>query len=836
MSQASRLFRFGQFGLALPQRLLTHDGKPVRLGGRAMEILVALLEQAGELVPRDALFARVWPDTVVDESALRVHLSALRKALQEGGLDGAIVNESGRGYRFVAPLLGAEKPAPVAAPAAQPAAHHLPTGLGRIVGREETVEALGEQLPSRRFLSIVGPGGIGKTTVAIAIARHVRVGGAVSFIDFAPIGDQALVPSAVAAALGVPVTGTDPVPDIAAFLGGAPALLLLDNCEHILDAAASLAERLLGACPNLMLLVTSREPLRAEGEWVHRLPALQVPAPGQVLTPEEALGFSALRLFADRASAVRGDFAITEGNVQALADICRRLDGIPLAIEFAAVRVDILDLPTLAARLDDRFRLLTKGRRTALMRHQTLRATLDWSYDLLDETAKLVLRRIALFRAGFDMESVLPVAAFGAVDEVAAFDAMTDLVAKSMVVSDMSSGRAQFRLLDTTRYYGLEKLAETPDAREARRRHAIFCRDLIADPAAAWEGKAPREWIGVHSRRIDDIRAAIAWAFGPEGDLALGMELVMASAYLWFHLSLPNEFLGMAEAAIRAAEGTPLANSPAQAEVLAAYGHALWHARGPVPAMAEAFATAVRVAREQGDLPLELRASWGIWAQRILEGLYEQSLADAEAFQAMIGSVEALSNEQTGRHMLALSYHFMGDHVRGRALIDEVIARDQDPQRANHANHAQVDGRVAAHSLLMRLQWFGGEREAALRLARENAAETLALDHDLTLCYGLAIGSIPVLLWAGEREEAALLAARLRYRTRLLGLRHWEIWAEGVEDWLAGRDRAPADASLMQLEFFASLGSEAGATRLIEAGRLEARSWMQAELRRRLGV
>lgn len=835
---------FGDYALHFPQRALSKGDAPVRLGSRALDILVALVERAGDLLTRDELITNVWGSVTVDDSALRVHLSALRKALGDG-VDGAryIVNETGRGYRFVAPVARLAGPADAgAARASAPARFQTPPApLGRIIGRADVVEGLAALIPDRRFLTIAGPGGIGKTTVALAVAHHVLATTAtpVCFVDFAPVSDPALVANTLAATLGIPLSSADPVQELVAALRDETLLLLFDNCEHLVEALAPVVERLLQGAPSLRLLATSRETLRAEGEWVHRLGSLSVPLAGTVVAgAEDAVRYSAISLFVERATALRDSFALTDANQGAVVDICRRLDGIPLAIELAAARVDQMDVHALAARLDDRFTLLTKGRRTALPRHKTLRATLDWSYGMLAPEEQRVLQRLSVFRAAFDMPAVVAVATCPAIDDLAVFDAITELVAKSLLSvetpGDVPGGGdgTRYRLLDTTRYYALDRLAAGEEAFAVRRRHALYCCGLFADPETVWEGKAPREWLGLHSRRIDDIRAACNWAFSSEGDPALGLTLVASTASLWFHLSLPNEFLGLAEKAFDRVERSDLEGSAPHMELLAAYGHALWHTRGPVPAMAAAFEQAQSLALTLADTALEMRALWGRWAQRILAGRYSESLALAEAFAVPAEASGDLASLQPADHMRALSLHFLGRQAQARAYLEAVIRRDQDPVRANHANHAQVDGKVAAMSLLMRILWLQGHADQAMSLARACVQEALSIDHDLTICYGLSIGSIQIALWNGERDLAVVWTRALKERTTRRALTHWDAWARGYAAVLGLGDTLSPVSTVMQMESLATLPFAPAAAALAADPQAEEMTWCRAEILR----
>jgi DNA-binding winged helix-turn-helix (wHTH) protein len=374
---ADETYVFGSFHLVPAQRLLLDDGKPLRLGSRALEILIALVESAGKALPNDQIIARAWPDTIVAEASLRVHIGALRKALRDGRAGKRfIVNIPGRGYAFVAPVTRAQSRPAAVSPDATAARHNLPARLTRVIGRSNIIAGLAAELAGHRLLTVVGRGGIGKTTVAVAVAERLGASypDGVWFVGLAALPDPDLVPTALCAALGVAVSGTQPISELAAWLRSKQALIVLDGCDHVIDAAAALVEAILQAAPGVCVLATSREPLRAQGERLHRLAALELPSNSAGLSAVEALRYSAVQLFAERAMAGAAGFELADADVPAVLEICRRLDGLPLALELAAVQVEFLGIKGVARRLDDRLALVVKGRRTALPHHQTLRA------------------------------------------------------------------------------------------------------------------------------------------------------------------------------------------------------------------------------------------------------------------------------------------------------------------------------------------------------------------------------------------------------------------------------------------------------------------------------
>src|SRR5882757_1432794 len=459
---------FGPYRLLAAQRLLLERDKPVRLGSRAFDILAALVERAGEVVGKEQLIARVWPQTFVEESNLKIQVSALRRALGDGqGGNRYVITVSGRGYNFVAPVRR-EEPSRASPPptVASPATHNLPFAVTRMIGRDDAVVALVARLSRQRLVTVLGPGGIGKTTVALAVAERMIASyeHGVWLVDLAPLSDPRLVPSAVATVLGLEIRTEDPLAALVAAVRDNRMLLLLDNCEHVIDAAAGLAAALLSGAPGVSVLATSREPLGLAGEREYRLASLGIPQASSGLTASEAAAFPAVQLFVERASAIVEDFALTDANASAVVEICRRLDGLPLDIEFAAPRVEVLGVEGLAARLDGSLQLLGTRRRTTMPRHRTMRAVVDWSYGLLSEDEQAFLRSLGIFAGGFTAEAAAAVVPDAAKTRNSAIDRLADLVAKSLVVVDASGAQPRFRLLDTTRAYTTEKWAPAASA------------------------------------------------------------------------------------------------------------------------------------------------------------------------------------------------------------------------------------------------------------------------------------------------------------------------------------------------------------------------------------
>jgi predicted ATPase/DNA-binding winged helix-turn-helix (wHTH) protein len=501
---------FGPFRLLPGQQLLLEDGKPVRIGSRALEILLALIENAGTVVSKQELIARTWPNIFVDEGNLRVHVAALRKALGDGQTGRRfIANVAGRGYCFVAPIERSEVDRSAPSRASTPL-RDMPGPASRMIGRVEVVNALVAQLPQKRLITLAGPAGIGKTTVAHAVAQASthRYPDGISCIDLAAVAESDLVDGVIASALGIVLVDEAPIQAVTAFLRDKQMLLVLDGCERVLDAAGRLVEEILRNAPGAHILATSRERLRATGEFVQRLAPLAAPPASAELTAGEALAFAAVRLFVERAAVHLGGYELSDADVPIVSNICRKLDGIALAIEVAASRIEAFGIRGLAAILDDRFPLSMRGRRTALPRHQTLAAALDWSYEVLPESERLLLRRLAVFTGDFTLESAIAIAADAEHDGHYVVDGLSNLVAKSLVTADVGGPVVQYRLFNTTRIYARLKLAESGELDDVVRRHAEYDQ-VSSDATERVSGRLPAAPLRpISIGALDDLRAA----------------------------------------------------------------------------------------------------------------------------------------------------------------------------------------------------------------------------------------------------------------------------------------------------------------------------------------
>jgi predicted ATPase/DNA-binding winged helix-turn-helix (wHTH) protein len=752
---------FGPFRLYMAERLLERAGEPLELGNRALDILIALVERAGEVVTRKELISRVWPDLIVEEANLRVHIASLRKALGDGR-DGAryITNVTGRGYCFVAPVTrsASQRSAPQARSLVSDRLRQLPARLTRMVGRDDTVRVLSAQLMTRRFVSIVGPGGMGKTTVAVSVA-HALIDdfeGAVFFVDLGALTDPGLVPTAVASALGIMLQAQDPFLSLLAFLSDRRFLLLLDNCEHVIDAAAALAELVVSEARRTHILATSREALRAEGEHVHLLYPLDGPRNEVGLTAAEALTFPAVQLFMERATASGNRLELSDADAPIVAGICRRLDGIALAIELAASRVSSHGIRGTAEVLDNRFKLLWQGRRTALPRHQTLNAMADWSYKLLQERDQVVLCRLSVFVGVFTLKAALSVAGTEANDAEVA-DAVTNLVAKSLISSATIGEATYYRLLDTTQAYAAGKLTDLGEADNAARRHAIYYSSYLEHDEAIQSTFGAHD-LSKYAPHIGNLRAALEWAFSDHGDIAIGVELATWAAPLFVGLSLLDECRNWCEQALAglddAGRGTRREMILQEALALSSMftkgnGDEVRAAIGRGIALAETF--------EDRDHQLQLLAGLNIFLTRI--GDFRGALTVAEQGEAVARAAKNIAGLVMTDWMLGVAHHLAGNQAAAQRHCEDGLANAVELGQLN-ASFFGYDHRIRALVALARALWLRGFSERALRIAQQALDEAERRDHPVSVCISL-IYAAPVFLWSGHLERAADLIARL---------------------------------------------------------------------------
>jgi predicted ATPase/DNA-binding winged helix-turn-helix (wHTH) protein len=760
-----------------------------RLGGRAFDVLVALIEARGAVVGKDALMARVWPDRIVEENNLQAQISALRAAF--GAERELIRTIAGRGYQFtgeIRPLASSlDARAIAAAAAAERATVTPPTNLAEpvseLIGRHDELRDILNLAAAHRLVTLTGAGGIGKTRLGLEAARRLLANNAdgVWLVEFAPLSDADLVPVAVATALGLELASGMASPhSVASALRSKQLILVLDNCEHVVEAAARMAEPLLRANPAARVIATSREPLRAEGEWVYPVPPLAIPTAGSP-DGEDPLRYGAVRLFVERARAATPYFSPDASAVAKIVQICRRLDGIPLAIELAAARAAALGVEGVAARLDNRFRLLAGGRRTALPRHQTLRATLDWSYELLTEPERAVLRRLAIFAGGFTLEAARAVAADGAVAAPEVVDCVASLVAKSLLAADAGVVRLRYRLLETTRAYLAEKLVQAGEFDAAARRHARRYLDLFAGAEADLETRPTDEWLADYGPRMDNLRAALDWAFSPDGDASLAVALTAAAVPLWTHLSLMDECRYRVEQALAGLTQRGDRDKRREMQLSAALGAALMYTRGVTSETRAAFAQALELADGLDDIDYRLRGLWGLWVDRMNDGAVRDAKRLAERFHLLASSSADPIAVPIGERTIGFALHFLGDQVKARRHIERMFSFQVPALHDRPIIRFQFDPWLTAQMRLAVIFWLQGQPDLAAHAVERGIDDALSLNHAVTLCNAFAQGACPIALLTGDLEAAERSVTMLHDHAERSGLGFWQADARCFE-------------------------------------------------------
>ena len=722
-------------------------GAPVALGARAVAVLSALVARTNEFVHKSAIMDAAWPCVLVEETNLAVQIFSIRRALaQVPGGQHWIETLPKRGYRFVGPVSEIEV-SPRLARRGSPCSN-LPEPLTSFIGRERELTEIQRLLPEKRLLTLVGMGGIGKTRLALQLAAELtdNYRDGVWLVELGSITDPSLLPTTVAQVLGVrEKPGTALTVTLCGHLRARQVLLILDNCEHLRQACATLAASVLRTAAQTTILATSREPLHVEGEQTYLLQPLSLPEPS---ADEIAIGRAeAVQLFVERAQRQSADFQSTGARANAVATLCIHLDGIPLALELAAARVRSLSVEQINTRIDDRFKLLTGGSHTAQPRHQTLRVTLDWSYDLLTESERTVLRRLSIFPGSFSLEAASAVASDDAIDEFAVIDLIAQLVDRSLVVADTGHGGASYRLLETTRAYALEKLVDPIESSFARRRHALYLRDLFDVAAQATERQTESRWFDLYLLELANVRAALDWAFVDSGETELAVSLAGATADIWSGLSLQSEGRARIQTALAAMTGETPAAEQARLWLRLAV---VWGTAEPARAV-EASERAIALYRQLGD-PLSL--------SRSLEWLARMWVFMGKFEQAAPVSAEALALLESGGPPQLIARCLEGDGFRKMLTGDLTGARVNFERALAQFRAAEATSSVFGIVVnLGDLSWALGDLDVALAQCREAVRLMRSAPHLPKEMLGTCLTNLSgVLTERGELTEALTVA------------------------------------------------------------------------------
>ncbi|NMN07357.1 MULTISPECIES: winged helix-turn-helix domain-containing protein [unclassified Novosphingobium] len=765
-------FTFGRFRLFPERQMLLRDEEPVRLGSRATEILSLLVRHAGALVSKAQIMEKVWPDTTVVEANLSVHMSALRRALTDDtSASPYIVTVPGRGYRFTAAVGQGQQDRPVPEPAAA-RSNNLPLLLTRLIGRSDALQALNELLASQRLVTVVGTGGVGKTALALNVAERKLANwrDGVWIADLASLADADMVPAAIATVLGLEVRSTNPVPALISALADKQMLLLLDNCEHVIEAAAMIAHAILQSARSVTILATSREPFTIPGEHVLRLDPLGVPPETELVGAREALHYAAIELLSERAAAVESSFALGDEDALAASLICRKLGGVPLAIEFASALVPIFGLRGLATRLDDRLRLLG-GHRNVQARHRTITAALDWSYQLLAPEEQRALRRLAVFAGGFSIEAANAVLGPG-MDEETTAEIISRLVLKSLVSPDVRDANVRFRLLETTRAFALDVLEAAREGPQVSRLHAeYFARVLHGEGSSS----PANDDYAAFVPELDNIRAALRWAMSPSGDVTTALAIGAGALPIWFGLSLLTE-CGTRMTALMDGLDPLQRQTPHGAAIDIAIQATGIFTFGAPDGSYRDWTERERIAADGNLLIERVRLLLGRWTYNIR--MPDYALADEQS-RALIDIAEAQSEPpETGEAPLALlvdpahmhataawargtTLHHMGEMAAARACLERFLLRETPQMRAFFMTITGFDRRSDVLGLLSIAKCLQGEVDQGLADAAEAVREARATRKALPICEALQWACFSMVLMGEPSSATSILVGEL---------------------------------------------------------------------------
>lgn len=767
---------FGTFTLWENQRRLERAAQPVHLGPRTFDLLLQLLKHAGKPISSKLLLSTVWQDVVVEEASVRVHMSLLRKALgppdsHDGCLEW-ITTIPRRGYLFAGTVrreqTGNEN---TKRTSTGPALVRLPVRLDPLLGRKRDVSTVLGALEARRLVTIVGPGGIGKTSIAIRTAECLQSQHAIriAFADLAPLISSRHVCGTVFRALGAAADLPDPIQVIAQTLAEQDVLLLIDNCEHVLGALPDPLIHLLGALPRLRVLATSREPIQITGEYVLRLPALATPA-SEELTLSQALSWPAVALLTERARSA-GARTFDDADAPLLARIARRLDGIPLAIELVAARLGVQSIGSLALQLDDHLPLHAIGRRSAQTRHRTLAAALDWSVALLDPDELRVFRQLSVFRGRFDVDSALAVIADD-MDRGRALDTLLSIVNKSLVLFDREEAFAPYRLLDTTRSYASDLLTKSNERPLLLQRHATLMLELMKAAVTELPALGSEEWVERYSRHLDDVRFVLEAGTTGQVGIDIVVALAASSRPLWFHMSQVAEYRDRVTAILALVDQQDEPDIEGQTQLLAALAVALLHADGLNASLGDICKRGLIGAQLLGSRALELQARWGRCTHDMFRGEYATAWQQAQILQSTVQEWADPVALNLAFRVNAMANHFCGRFEESRQHSESSLLLGDD-RGSTRTRMVGVDPTVAAQALQARTQWIQGATTQALDTAREAVMRAETSGHVPSLCSAL-YGACPVALWADELELA----------TEWIHVMHDEAQRHGLVGWL----------------------------------------------------
>lgn len=786
---------FGPFEFRPAERLLLKGQARVEVGSRALDILAILIDNAGNVVGKQILLNQVWPGVIVEESSIRVHIANLRRALGDGK-DGAryVTNVPGRGYSFVGKIAvrsGVASPPPSPDVPTSSAIKSFPARPARVVGREVEVKFVADLLEAQRFVTIHGPGGIGKTTLALAVlhecAGHFPDG--VCFLDLGLGGPSDSIAEALEATLGPTADAGDPSTRILDHLRDRRMLLVLDCCEHVVEAASVILERIFRETSGIGILATSREPLNVDGECIYKLASLGVPPDDETLDVSQILAYPAAKLFYDRAVAGGLHATLSVEEAKAIASIARKVDGIALALELTAGRVGSYGLREIAQLIDTRMGLLWQGRRNALPRHRTMTATLDWSYELTSQAERTVLARLSSILGPFSLREAQALASDdNGIDEAEVAQIVDQLVSKSLLSARVDATASSYRILDMPRAYIQAKPLHGDELSDVSRKHALFCQDRLKSYRQGGDRMAAQ----LAAVDAGNLRIALEWAFSATGDRKIAVALTVAAVPMWAGSSNVGEAQEWIRKAILALP--PDAEPRLEMELHAALGSTLVSTNGASSEIETTWTKVLQLAESLGATEQKLSALWGLLSHRINNRDFRGCLPLAIQFRETASESSDTSNIYIGDRLIGRTMFFLGDFANAQRYLESAVTHYDPIDRQRHIARYQFDQTVRATSSLAEIYWLQGASDRAMQLAVENVRDAESIGHELSVCTALGQSACPISIQMGDLSAARTWIDQLSDIALRRGLPRWHAWARCYDGMVERQSGTPAKA------------------------------------------
>jgi predicted ATPase/DNA-binding winged helix-turn-helix (wHTH) protein len=810
------VYCFGLFRLFPERQLLLLRNQPVKLGGRSFELLRLLVQRRGSLVRKEELVAAAWPNTFVHESNLKVNINSLRRSLGDVLTSPVyIATVSGQGYRFVAPVeigqseLDGEGIGTVFGDMAE-----LPPQQD-IVGRDSVIAGLLANVRENVHVTLVGAGGVGKTTIAVAAARALEADypDGVCFVDLSTTDNPALVPVALAGALGLRGDHGDPLGAAIAYIEQRRMLVVLDNCEHVLPAATILARGLAAGRGGCRLLATSREPLGTAAEHIVWIDALACPEAGAHLTAAQALGFPAVELFVRRAFECAG-YEFVDSDCDAVVQISRAVDGLPLALELVAAKMEKCTPQELLSMLDGHLGFHHPLPRGPSHRHETLLATIEWSFRLLSPTESMIFRLTSVFADAFELDDIAAIAVVAGLRPAQVTAGLGGLVAKSLVVAEVNGTGLSYRLLDSTRRFAAARRHEDPIDDAALRGHARRILALLRQSEEECEWRKVQDWLSRYRRCLPDLRAALSWAFGPGHAPEIGIQLAAAAIPLWSEVSLLSESQQWVALAFEAAAKSPC-DDLLRAKLACSRGWGLFYARKLPHENEDVWRAAITYATSAGSADYHMRALLGLSYYLLQSGQIARAIDRLEELRALSRQHPAWSGIPDGERALAWARAHAGNLTESWEVLARQAKAYGRPDRRTRIAELDVDRYISTRFYSPIVAWLVGQTDYAATLAEDGIVGSASARHLVSQANVLCLGALPVALYRGDLDVLGNCVRQLRSILHSEHIARWgpvlRFFAAAERDLNGDRDAVQdmADAvdELIECRFLMRIGA-----------------------------